>query len=521
MPESKQAAEQATPTPPAAPAPVIRAFNKELAPAFLDHVCVMGGFEPPPGSPVGEGMGAGFAYCELNAGSAITTTLLAAANPLGDFHVVDARKHLVDQGRALAKEGGVRNLTFHNFMLDKALEQTLPQFDYIVLNGVYSWVPLRERALLLAFVRKFLKTGGVVYVSYNARPGWNGLEPFQRLTREASRGIRAEPKARMTAALEVYRALEAIKAPGLARGATTDELKNVENMPPEAFTYEFVNEYATPLYVTEVAADFASIDCHFAGTTSLAEAGPVLASREPFKSLFDKMPTPLGKELIKDCLLNTRLRRDVYVRGGRRLAAESREMMMQGMAFALEEPAANIKYTVPTAAGEIRVDNEHARAIVQALTRGPLSITDLITRLKPETDQVRDLTGNLQGLLLSGQIRPVYRPIAEAAKSVKSLQKAIRARVGSSEAVAFLPATCGTAFIVPLPDQIFMELPVTTPAEQLAAEAARRMTANGMTVMIQGRPVQGFKQAQEKLAPIARSFAKSRRTHYASLGLLP
>ena len=36
--------------------PAVRAFNKELAPAFIDHVCITSGFAPPPGSPLGEGM---------------------------------------------------------------------------------------------------------------------------------------------------------------------------------------------------------------------------------------------------------------------------------------------------------------------------------------------------------------------------------------------------------------------------------------------------------------------------------
>src|SRR5580693_4132856 len=93
--------------------PGARAFNKDLAPAFIDHACIVNGFAPPPGSPLGEGMDAGFSYCELDCGSAVTETLLAASNPLGDFHAIDARAEMIEAGRALAKDGDARNITFH------------------------------------------------------------------------------------------------------------------------------------------------------------------------------------------------------------------------------------------------------------------------------------------------------------------------------------------------------------------------------------------------------------------------
>src|SRR5271169_3077058 len=108
--------------------PGARAFARELAPSYIDHACIVNGYAPPPGSPLGEGMDAGFSYCELDCGSAVTETLLASANPLGDFHAIDARAEMIEQGRALAKDGGARNITFHHAGIEAALEKTLPAF---------------------------------------------------------------------------------------------------------------------------------------------------------------------------------------------------------------------------------------------------------------------------------------------------------------------------------------------------------------------------------------------------------
>ena len=65
-------------------------------------------------------------------------------------------RHSQARYRALAADGGARNLTFHQAGIEAALEMALPQFDYVVVHGIYSWVPLRERGLVLAFLRRFL-----------------------------------------------------------------------------------------------------------------------------------------------------------------------------------------------------------------------------------------------------------------------------------------------------------------------------------------------------------------------------
>ena len=67
----------------------------------------------------------------------------------------------------------------------------LPRFDYIVAHGVYSWVDPPARAALRRFIDGHLKSGGLVYVSYNAMPGWTGDLPFQHLVRELAGGLPA------------------------------------------------------------------------------------------------------------------------------------------------------------------------------------------------------------------------------------------------------------------------------------------------------------------------------------------
>lgn len=499
-------------TPPSAEIPSARAFNKELAPAYIDNVCIAHGFAPPPGSPVGEGMGAGFSYCELHCGTAVTATLLAASNPLGEFHALDPRGHAMTQARALAKAGGVKNISFHQIGVEEGLGANFGPFDYIIVNGIYTWVPLRERALILSFVRKFLKPGGAVYVSYNARPGWNRLDPFRRVFREASRGLRLDVKNQLQRAQEIYAQLAGTKAASiLATGVDAATFAQLDTAPMEAIAADYANEFADPLYVTEVASDFAAIDCVLAGASDIAESIPVLAPHEPFKSLFDKMPTQAGRELVKDFLRDTRLRRDVFVRGGKRLAADNRDMVLSGLAFALEQPAPAVRYKMSVPFGVIEFDNPHARALVAALAEGPRTLGQLIEAAHARGADAGNVVANVHALLVTSQIRPVHRPTPEAAKAARALQTAIRARAASADAIGYLPSAVGTAFAVPVADQMFMDLPAQTPAESLA-DAATAQLAESAQINA------GLVKAQ--LAKRARVYKRAVR-YYAPLGLMP
>lgn len=463
--------------------PGARAFNKDMAPAFIDHTCLINGYAPPPGSPLGEGVDAGFSYCELDCGSAVTETLLAASNPLGDFHAIDSRANLIDQGRALAKDGGARNITFHHAGIEAALEKTLPPFDYIVVNNIYSWVPLRERALVLAFVRKFLKPGGALYLSYNARPGWNRFDPFRRVFREATRGMKAEPMQRLNAARDIYARLAQAKAAGItATGLSAQAFAALDSIPLDALAADYVNEFAEPLYVTDVMADFAAVDCVLAGSTTMSESLSVLLNHEPFKSILEKLPTISGRELAKDLLLDTRYRRDVFVRGGKRMAGDNRDMVMNGLAFVLERPSADIRFTATMPFGEMTFDNPHAHALVTALENGPRTLGELIAQAHALGSEPQAVVSNVHALLLSNQIRPVYRATPEAAKAAQAMQSAVRKRAADAEnAIGFLPSPFGTAFLAPVPDQIFMEIGQQGGAEALADAAMAALAKSNVT----------------------------------------
>lgn len=64
--------------------------------------------------------------------------------------------------------------------VERAIARVSP---IIVLHGVWSWVPEPVRGEILELIRRRLRPGGLVMVSYNAMPGWAHLSPIRRMMR--------------------------------------------------------------------------------------------------------------------------------------------------------------------------------------------------------------------------------------------------------------------------------------------------------------------------------------------------
>ena len=103
----------------AADIPYLRDFKPMLAPAWLDHVALVAGIEPP-------ARRNGFAWCDLGCGQGVTAAILAATHPSGVFHGVDAMPVHIDHARRLAAAAAIPNLQLHAVDFAAAIDLELP-----------------------------------------------------------------------------------------------------------------------------------------------------------------------------------------------------------------------------------------------------------------------------------------------------------------------------------------------------------------------------------------------------------
>jgi SAM-dependent methyltransferase len=107
---------------------------------------------------------------EVGCGDGANIVPMAHALPGSTFVGLDLASSAVGQARALGAQLGLANLHLHAQDL-QAFDPQAGAFDYIVVHGLYSWVPAAVRDALMALIARHLAPDGVAFVSYNVYPG--------------------------------------------------------------------------------------------------------------------------------------------------------------------------------------------------------------------------------------------------------------------------------------------------------------------------------------------------------------
>jgi len=109
---------------------------------------------------------------ELGCSSGGNLLPLAEQFPESRFVGIDGSRRQIEMGRATLDAVGLKNLELQHADLRTAGAE-LGRFDYIIVHGVYSWVPAEVQEKILAICAEHLAPQGVAYVSYNTYPGWH------------------------------------------------------------------------------------------------------------------------------------------------------------------------------------------------------------------------------------------------------------------------------------------------------------------------------------------------------------
>lgn len=377
--------------------PYVRQLVGELSPARIRMAAGLNGVRPPPAMD--------FDYCELGCGQGDTLAALAAAYPEARFLGVDLVAAHVAAARRLAREGGVENLGVLERDFSDLVDEDVGEFDYVVAHGVLSWVSPKVRQAMLAFARAKLKPGGLLYVSYNAMPGWAAVEPLRQLLLFGGAKVDASASTleRARAGLAFAQSMERAGAQYFTKNPAASEM--LETMAKAGLPYivhEYLHEHWSPMYFARVAWEMAESDLHFAGSLPAHANVRDLALPEAPERLLATVTDRVTFESLKDFAIDEFFRRDVFVKGAApRGAAEQHRYLDETVWGTLTE-------TLPP---QVRLPHrtialEGSAALFATLAQGGTTLT----RLAAAPADREELRTALIRLLFAEQVLPLQAP---------------------------------------------------------------------------------------------------------------
>jgi hypothetical protein len=250
----------------------------------------------------------------------------------------------------------------------------LGEFDIIALHGVYRWVAPAVRRAIIQFADARLKTGGALFVSYNAAPGWMPRAPLQRLLFEAVKRNSVEPR---TATADALRFAKSMKDAGAfyfqANPQVGTFLESMQGMDLAYLVHEHLNESWSALYHADVVADFSATTLSYACAAHIAddldETSIPIATHAILPSISDSV----WRETVKDFLVGRSFRRDIFVRGPVKLTQTERMKALDRI-FMLVVPRSPATAKIPTPMGEVEGRGDLYPVLLDLLASGPIAI---------------------------------------------------------------------------------------------------------------------------------------------------
>jgi SAM-dependent methyltransferase len=350
----------------------VRQFCSELNPALLRAVAALGGCPPPAGDD--------FDYCELGSGFGDTVATLAAAYPRARFVGVDLNAEHIGAARSLASRGALANVRFLEREFESLARDELPPLDYLCAHGLLTWIAPEQRASLFAQAAAWLKPGGLLYLGYNALPGWAALEPLRRLMLDAGAKVEGGRAARVERALAVAKLLcDADAHYFVANPLAKDILATtLEHGVPYA-AHEFFNAHWHPMYFADVAREAAEHELLFVGQLPLHQNYGDLTLTPALREAFGTVSERGAWEHLKAFATNEFFRRDVYVKGAVAHAENTARTYLETTPFGTLAPAEEVKREVALPSRSLSFTGPLFDALIATLAARSASVPELAT----------------------------------------------------------------------------------------------------------------------------------------------
>lgn len=394
-------------------------FYRELGPSALNLVLTMQGVEPVP-------LAEGFSYCELGCGHGLSVNIFSACHPNGEFHGVDFNHNHIVNARELSDQAKRSNAFFWEASFADLDKLPLPDFDFIVLHGVYSWINAENRQHILEFIRRKLKKGGVVYVSYNTMPGWASFMPVRELLISYADAEPGPIQEQIDRSVGFLARLNELNVSYFNNNPSAKSLlTSLSACPSSYLAHELFNRDWKLFYHSDVAQELISAGIFFAGSANLIDNIDSLRFSPDEARLFNEIADPVMRESVKDLMDCQQFRRDVFTKGRPSLPAEAHREGFCKIRFAALLPESAGELTAKFPRGEAKLSEELYRPVLSALKEGPHSVEGML--LRKDTGQLgRDkLIEVLMVLAAAGRIVPAVEPPAESIDSARLLNYAI------------------------------------------------------------------------------------------------
>lgn len=189
---------------------------------------------------------------ELGCGNGGNLLPFALAYPGSTAVGIDLWTEPIQQGNGQIHDLALKNLSLHALPFT-SIDQSIGQFDYIIVHDAFTWAPSAIREAILRICRENLSDNGIAYIGTHTYPGWKAGDTLRDLMQ-----MHSHAASTLTEAVNSAVATLGLMSDGLApKNADAIALKALverfREHPDYYINAEFLQSEKTSFYFVEFA----------------------------------------------------------------------------------------------------------------------------------------------------------------------------------------------------------------------------------------------------------------------------
>lgn len=455
--------------------------------------------------------------CELGFGQGLSVTIHAAASGISWFGT-DFNPSQAGFAQEIVGASGANARLFDQAFAQFCSRPDLPDFDYIGLHGIWSWISDENRHVIVDFLRRKLKVGGVLYISYNAQPGWAAVAPMQELLNRHAAVLGAggqDIAARINTAFDFAERLFAVKPLyALANPQVTERVKKMREQNANYLAHEYFNREWAPMTFARMAEWLSPAKLNFACSAHYLDHVDALNLSTEQRAFLKEIPDACLRETVRDFMCNTQFRRDYWVKGSRRLGDIEQGERLREQRVILARARADVALKTRGVRGESTLNkNIYAPLLDLLADHKPHSLGQLEQALSGSGITLSHLLQAVLILTGKGDLMPVQdeAAIAKAKRMTDKINLYLMRKCRDSSDFAYLASpVSGGGLAVNRFQQLFLLARgqgLKQPSEW-AQFAWRRLESLNQRLLREGRPIDTPEENLAELTRQAHEFAE-------------
>ena len=293
--------------------------------------------------------------CELGFGQGISANIHAAGS-VTDWYGTDFNPSQTAFAKELAQTSGAKAHLYDDAFTEFVARTDLPEFDYIGLHGIWSWISDENRESLVNFIKQKLKVGGVLYISYNTFPGWAAFAPIRKLMTEYSDVLAVQGQGtvhRVNEAVDFVDRLLATNPNYLkSNPVIAERVKNLKDQDRNYLAHEYFNRDWLPMHFADLVEKISAAKVQYACSAHYADHVDSINLTPDQQTFLSAIPDTVFRENARDFMTNQQFRRDYFVKGARRLDPKSQADRLRALRVILVRDRSEITLKANGSLGE-------------------------------------------------------------------------------------------------------------------------------------------------------------------------